>query len=231
MASKVIFDIETVGLEWDTLEQDTQDYLLKYADTEKKVAETKTRLGLWAPLSRVVVIGLLNPITNRAMILSEGSPDETPADGQRGEVFVSHFQGDEVTILTKFWELISSYNHYITYNGKGFDGPFLMLRSLIRNITPSRHLDTRRYSITPHCDLMEILTFFGATRKFTLQFWCKTLGIADPKAAFGDGSQVQAAYREGRMEDIIDYNIADLVATANLYRMVEERLLRFWEKR
>jgi hypothetical protein len=165
------------------------------------------------------------------MILSEGPSQETPADGHGGEILVSHFRGDEEAILTRFWELIPSYNHFITFNGKGFDCPFLMLRSLILGITPTRNLDTRRYSIHPHCDLLEVLTFFGATRKFTLQFWCQTLGIEDPKAKFGDGSCVQAAYQDGRIEDLIDYNLADLLATARLYQVVNERLLSIWDKR
>ncbi|KPL18121.1 MAG: hypothetical protein AMJ92_09560 [candidate division Zixibacteria bacterium SM23_81] len=231
MPSKVILDIETVGADWSAIPQDTQEYLLKRAETEKDVEKTKSSLGLWAPLSKVVVIGLLNPVTNRAMILSQGTSDETPAKGQRGEIFVSHFRGDETAILTKFWELIPSYNHYITFNGKGFDCPFLMLRTLIQGVKPTRNLDTRRYSIYPHCDLLEVLTFFGATRKFTLQFWCQTLGIEDPKAKFGDGSQVQEAYRKGKIDDIIDYNLADLLATARLYQEVNERLLNIWDKR
>ena len=231
MSGKVILDIETVGVDWDALEKDTQNYLLKYADTEQKAEDAKRRLGLWAPLSKVVIIGLLNPVTNRAMILSEGSSEEAPPDGQRGEVYVSHFRGDEAAILAKFWELIPRHTKFITFNGKGFDCPFLMLRSLIQGITPSRNLDTRRFSISPHCDLLEVLTFFGATRKFTLQFWCRTLGIADPKAQFGDGSQVQETYKAGRMDELIDYNLADLVATAELYRQVEERLLSVWNKK
>lgn len=231
MPSKVILDIETVGVNWDALPQETQQYLLKYAETEKEVERTKSHLSLWALTSKVVVIGLLNPDTNKAMMLSQGPPEQTPADGHHGETFVSHFRGDEEAILTKFWELIPSYNHYITFNGKGFDCPFVMLRSLILGITPTRNLDTRRYSIYPHCDLLEVLTFFGATRKFTLQFWCQTLGIEDPKATFGDGSQVQAAYHDGRIEDLIDYNLADLLATARLYRVVNQRLLSIWDKR
>jgi len=200
MSGKVILDIETVGVDWNALEKDTQDYLLKYADTVEKAEDATRRLGLWAPLSKVVIIRLLNP-------------------------------ANEAAILAKFWELIPHYTKFITFNGKGFDCPFLMLRSLIQGITPSRNLDTRRFSISPHCDLLEVLTFFGATRKFTLQFWCQTLGIADPKAQFGDGSQVQETYKAGRMDELIDYNLADLVATAELYRQVEERLLSVWNKK
>jgi len=231
LPTKVIFDIETVGLNWDSLSEDTRAYLLKYAETEQEVEKTKSHLPLWAPTSKAVVIGLLNPATHRAMILSEGPPQQTPADGQRGEIFVSHFRGDEAAILRKFWQLIPNYNHYITFNGKGFDCPFIMLRSLILGITPTRSLDTRRYSIYPHCDLLEVLTFFGASRKFTLQFWCQTLGIEDPKAKFGDGSRVQEAYQDGRIGDLIDYNLADLLATARLYQLVNEHLLSIWDKK
>lgn len=231
MPSKVVLDIETIGLDWDTLPPGARGYLLQRAETEEEVEKTKNSLPLWAPTAKVVVIGLLNPLTNKAMILSEGSPEETPADGRHGQFLVSHFRGDEGAILAKFWELIPSYNHYITFNGKGFDCPFLMLRSLILGINPTRNLDTRRYSIYPHCDLLEVLSAFGAVRKFTLRFWCQTLGIEDPKAQFGEGSQVQKAYQEGRMEEIIDYNLADLVATARLYQVVNERLLNIWDKR
>lgn len=231
MPSKVILDIETAGVDWNALSQQTQAYLLKYAETEKETQEAKNSLSLWAPTSKVVVVGLLNPITNRAMILSEGSPDETPTEGRRDQILISHFRGDEAAILNKFWELIPNYDQYITFNGRRFDCPFLMQRSLILGLTPSRNLDSRRYTITPHCDLLEVLTFFGATRRFTLQFWCQTLGIEDPKATFGDGARVQEAYQEGRVADIIDYNLADLVATARLYRLVDKHLLSIWNRR
>ncbi len=106
MFSKIILDIETAGIDWDTLPEDTQNYLLKRAESEKDVQKTKSIIGLWAPLSKVVVIGLLNPVSNKAMILSQGSPDETPPESRQGEIFVSHFRGDEAAILTRFWELI-----------------------------------------------------------------------------------------------------------------------------
>jgi len=231
MASTVVLDIETVGFPWEGFPPETQEYLLKHADSTSEEERTKSNLSLWAPTAKLVVIGLLNPDTKRAMILSEGSQSQEPLETQHGKFLVSHFYGDESALLNKFWELIPSYEHYITFNGKGFDCPFIMLRSLIQGIAPTRHLDTRRYTIKPHLDLLEVLSFFGATRKFTLQFWCQTLGIGDPKAQFGDGSHVQEAYHQGRMEEIIAYNLADLEATVHLYEAVNARLLSTWEKR
>ncbi len=231
MIGKVILDIETVGVDWEGLPQDTQDYLLKYSETEKDEEKTKDRLAFWAPTAKTIVIGLLNPDTNRAVILAEGPPEKRSQEDRFGDVTFSVFFGDEKTMVTKFWELIAKYNQYITFNGRRFDCPFLMHRSLILGLTPSRNLDTPRYNTVPHLDLMDVLTFFGAARKFTLQFWCQALGIEDPKAKFGDGSQVPKAYQDGRMKDIIEYNLADLVATAQLYRRVQEHLLSIWNKK
>jgi DNA polymerase elongation subunit (family B) len=234
--NKVILDIETVGVKWNSLPVSTQDYLLKYQETEREKERIRNSLSFWAPTAKVIVLGLLNPETRRAMILAESSP-EAPMQGKDiqgerfGDVYYSTFRGDETTLLKKFWEMIPRYPQYITFNGRRFDCPFLMQRSLILGLTPSRNLDTPRYQLRPHLDLLEVLTFFGATRKFTLQFWCQTLGIEDPKADFGDGSQVQKAYQEDRMEDIIAYNLSDLVATARLYQAVSDRILSIWDSR
>jgi DNA polymerase elongation subunit (family B) len=231
VTSKVILDIETVGADWNSLPQSTQEYLLKYQETEKEEERTRGSLAFWAPTAKIIVIGLFNPDTKKAMILAEGPAGTLSEDDRFGDIISSTFYGDEADLLTKFWNLIPRYSQYITYNGRRFDCPFLMHRSLILGLIPSRNLDTPRYQLSPHLDLLDVLTFFGASRKFTLQFWCQTLGIEDPKAEFGGGSQVQTAYQEGRMNDIIRYNLADLVATARLYQTVDNHLLSIWNKR
>ena len=38
--SKIVFDIETIGIDFDSLEQDDQNYILKYAEDEKQAQET-----------------------------------------------------------------------------------------------------------------------------------------------------------------------------------------------
>ena len=38
--SKVVFDIETIGIDFDELNDDAQKYILKNADDEKKAEET-----------------------------------------------------------------------------------------------------------------------------------------------------------------------------------------------
>ena len=42
------------------------------------------------------------------------------------------------------------------------------------------------------------------------------LGIASPKDGM-DGSQIQQAYDDGKLDDIVHYCMADVVATKNLF--------------
>jgi len=69
------------------------------------------------------------------------------------------------------------------------------------------------------------LTLFGTTRPFILSFWCQTLGISDPKGDGIDGSLIGDLYRHGKHLEITRYCLKDVVATAELFRLVEERYL------
>ena len=113
----------------------------------------------------------------------------------------------------------------ITYNGRGYDGPMLMVRSAQLGVTPSRTLVPNRYAIEDHCDLMDTFSFFGASRdRYSLDYWCRRFDVESPKGSI-DGSQVARAYRDGRIEDIGEYCLRDVRATAELYRKVRGTLL------
>ena len=69
----------------------------------------------------------------------------------------------------------------ITFNGRGFDCPFILIRSAVHKIKPTKDLMPNRYNGV-HIDLLDQLTFYGASRrKFSLDMWCKTFGIKAPK--------------------------------------------------
>jgi 3'-5' exonuclease len=64
---------------------------------------------------------------------------------------------------------------------------------------------------------MEVLSFWNARHgEGNLDFWCRQFGITSPKTGL-DGSAVESAYKEGRLEDIARYCIEDTRATAQLY--------------
>jgi len=68
-------------------------------------------------------------------------------------------------MLENFWNGAKSYQEFISFNGRGFDVPFLMIRSAIHKIIPSKDLMHGRYlyqqlSNAKHIDLFDQLTFY-----------------------------------------------------------------------
>ena len=82
-----------------------------------------------------------------------------------------------------------------------------------------------RYDLSAHCDLMEVFTFQGTLReRFNLDYWCRRFDVESPKGSI-DGSQVARAYRQGKIEDIGEYCLRDVRATAQLYERVKDTLI------
>ncbi len=85
-------------------------------------------------------------------------------------------------------------------------------------LKPSRNLLPSRYSQV-HIDLLDQFTFYGAARKFSLDFYCKTFGIKSPKSEGITGLDLGELYRAGKYREIAEYCLGDLKATAELYRI------------
>ena len=137
----------------------------------------------------------------------------------------------EITRL--FWEGWRKYQRprLITFNGRGFDVPFLYLRSAVLNVPISRKdWLGYRYQIEPHCDLAEQFSFYGvsgregAARKFNLDFYCKAFGIESPKSHGVSGMDVNDLMAQGRYHEIAEYCLRDVHATVALYKIWLERL-------
>lgn len=222
MAS-VVFDIETVGVPWDSLDDAQRTYLQKNASTEEEKQKVPELLSLWPFTGRVVVLAMVNPDSGRGRVWyekSDGRTEETSADG------LFTFVGDsEPVFLAEFWSAIARFDRFVTFNGRGFDGPFLMLRSAALGIPVSKNLVGYRYALRPHTDLLEVITFFGASRKWNLDFACKAFGVESPKEQGMDGYSVGPYYRSGRLREIALYCRRDVEATARLFLKLEKTLL------
>ena len=164
---------------------------------------------------------MLNPETNRSKILFQA---DEKLDYHSEDESV-HFQsGSEKEILEDFWMNIGRYSQFVTFNGRAFDCPFLMLRSAILQVQPTRNLMPYRYDASIHCDLLEQFTFYGALRKFNLDFYCKSFGIESPKEHGATGLDMKQLTDEKRFREIAEYNLRDLQATAELFRRWENFL-------
>ncbi|MBL8861613.1 MAG: ribonuclease H-like domain-containing protein [Planctomycetes bacterium] len=221
------FDIEVAGYLWEEVDESTRGYLLNRAKSEKDREAVAERTALYPGLGRVIVIGLWNVHEDRGLALVEGEAHEMREwDKVPGSKI---FRGDEQSLLAKFWETVGPRSgrlpRLVSFNGRGYDGPNLTIRSAQHGVRPSRQLVGPRYTIADHCDLQEVLTFQGATRDlYNLEYWCRRFDVESPKGSI-DGSQVGRVYREGRIDEIGEYCLRDVRATAQIYRRLEDTIL------
>jgi len=221
------YDIEVAGYLWDEVDESTRGYLLNRAKSDKDREAVPERTALYPGLGRIIVIGLWNVHEDRGLALVEGEPHEMRDwDKVPGSKI---FRGDETALLTKFWETVAPRNgrlpRLVSFNGRGYDGPNLAIRSAQHGVRPSRQLVGPRYTIADHCDLQEVFTFQGATRDlYSLEYWCRRFDVESPKGSI-DGSQVGRVYREGRIDEIGEYCLRDVRATAQIYRHLEGTIL------
>ncbi len=219
--SRVVFDIETLGFPIESFDEVQQEYLLKFADTEEKRETEIQKLNLYPLTARIIAIGMLNPETNAGKVFYQADVSEQFSSDDGKVEFVS---GDEQQVLKLFWESVQHYDQFITFNGRSFDCPFLMLRSAITGVKPTRNLLPYRYDAAIHCDLLEQLTFYGAFRKFNLDFYCKAFGIKSPKSEGITGLSLGPLFLEGKFREIAKYCLGDIQATAELFRRWEKFL-------
>ena len=160
---KLVIDIETVGFPWEEHDSYVREYLIKGL-TEGDAEEAKRAGGLSPFRGKIVAIGVINIDDNRSCALYEvpGQTDlRTEKSGAR-----TWISGTEKQILEKFWEFFDSDSRFISFNGRQFDGPFLMVRSARSPDTVAR----LRMSSAP---MRTARTFGGVTRCRSRVAWKK----------------------------------------------------------
>ncbi|MCL6098681.1 MAG: ribonuclease H-like domain-containing protein [Bacteroidetes bacterium] len=224
----LVFDIETVGVELDSLADSQKEFLLRHAEQEKDqqrkdelVEEQKRYLSLYPFTAKIVAIGLLNTEKEKSMVLYEGGTnDEWIAE----EKITKYKPLTEHEMLRYFWKYVDEAEKVISFNGRNFDIPFIMMRSVINKIKPSKNLMRNRFDTNLHLDLLELFTFYGITKKFNLDFYCYAFGIDSPKSKGITGMEVKELYKAGRIKDIAIYCGEDVKATYELYKIWNQYL-------
>lgn len=236
--AKLVFDIETSALSPEAFDEGQQEYLFREAEKlpdpdarAAKRAEIQQLWNLWPLTARVVCIGMLNAESQRGQVLFLGEDfEDAGAEAAPGPVTYVPCM-DEADLLAAFWDVARRYDGIVTFNGRGFDVPFLYLRSALLNVAISRKdWLGYRYACEPHCDLAEQLSFYGvsgrdgAARRFNLDFYCKAFGIESPKSHGVTGLDVNRLLAEGRQREVAQYCLRDVQATVALYQLWKERL-------
>lgn len=207
----LVIDIETCA----TREERIIAAALAGKDEEKR-AEIMERLALSPTTGMVACVAVLNPETDGFRIFSpRGVFAEPFVDKPIGEMAMG-----ESGMLLRFWATVAGVERIVTWNGRGFDIPFLLARSLALGVKISRDdLMGNRYRTTPHCDLYEQITGYGSLRTHSLSLGvvCAAMGIESPKSEI-TGADVDRMYHAGEHQRIAEYCLGDVRATAELYK-------------
>ena len=224
---KIVFDIETCAFPFESLSESQQEYLLRYAEREsdEKVKELKVDdairyTSLYPFTAKLITIGIYDVEKEKSYIYYENDQNEEWVS--ENDV---HYKGlSEIEMLNSFWRIIEVTDQVITFNGRNFDAPFLMIRSALNKIKPSKNLVSKRFDSSFHIDLLEQFTYYGLTRKFNLDFYCQAFGVESPKSKGISGMEVKTLYEAGRIKDIAVYCADDIYATYQLYKIWDEFL-------
>jgi len=225
MAS-LIFGVETVGEKWESLDAYTQSELSRFAlkapaskaEEQMLLSELKSSLSLSPLTGSVIAIGLYDSDRKQGAVYYSG-------EGNVGDVPYGKYilkERTEKEMLEDFWEGATSYDTFVSFNGRRFDVPFLIHRSVIHGIHPSCDLMEGRYlhqqKNVRHIDLLDQLSFYGAmTRKGSLHLYCRAYGIKSPKTQSLNGGEIASLFTQKKFKTIAQYAADDITATAALY--------------
>lgn len=224
----LIFDIETVSDVFEEYPAGIKNYLLQYADSDEKKQDVIDQMPFNPLTARIVSIGMMDHYDKNGCVLV--NCDETTTL-QKNHPEFNYIIGDEKKIIKSFWDTIvaKGYNLFVTFNGREFDCPFIMLRSSFLKIKPGYNLmDGSDFNFKNyHVDLLKEFTFFthsgrGARRKFSLDFYCQKFGITSPKKDGVSGEMVGKLVSENRFQELADYCLNDVIA--------ENELFKYWNE-
>lgn len=106
----------------------------------------------------------------------------------------------------------------VTWNGRAFDLPVVVLRCLHHGIPLGWYYGRRdvryRYTDEGHLDLGDALAERGAVKQTSLDIAARLIGL--PGKMGVDGSQVEGLFRAGRLDAIKHYCLTDVAQTACL---------------
>jgi predicted PolB exonuclease-like 3'-5' exonuclease len=148
---------------------------------------------------------------------------------------VSSIEGDnEYEILKSFISFIDNHNpRLISFNGRGFDLPLIMIRAMRYNLSCPAYFDKNnqmlnkskwdnyqtRYSDNFHLDLMDNIAEFGAVRGLNLDTICSMVNLPGKYDVSGD--MVTDLYFNHEIDKIREYCESDVLNTYWLFLKYE----------
>jgi len=136
------------------------------------------------------------------------------------------YGNDEKEILTKFWQFLSEnkIDKIVTWNGYGFDIPFINIRSVMNQIKKTKNVNLNKWRMSEvgsnHMDCMQFFSSTGEFQFIALEIACRLMGIEVPKDRIR-GEDIEKLFRKGEWDPIINKNKEDLSMLEKLYQKIQ----------
>lgn len=130
----------------------------------------------------------------------------------------------EAELVGEFFRIVGErHPQLVGWNSGGFDLPVLVYRAMVHGIAAPGfyqygepyHGYRKRFDEESHIDLMDVLSFYGASARAKLDEMAQALGI--PGKLGIDGGQVGELYAAGDVATIRSYCETDVLTTAMVY--------------
>lgn len=206
--STLVFDIGTVGNEWNELSDASKTYLTQWTDE----AEARERLGLSPLTGSICMLGVHDVERRQNSIYVVADSEDTNAYRAR----------TEKELLEDFWEGARSYDVFVSFGGRRFDIPFLIHRSLALRVRPTIQFPYTRQlekqAMPYHVDLHDQFSFYGDWRgPLSLHLLCEAYGLESPDEDGVTGKEVGEFFHKEKFADLAAYQNRLLNVTTTLY--------------
>lgn len=221
MSNSILFvDIETAP-EYRTFAEMPEDGKAAFAKKFKSRIECgdymdleeayQGEAALYAEFSKIICIGIGSVVLDKN-------------DSSKIKIFLKGYTGDEKDILTGFLSSLEkgSYQNICAHRGKQFDFPFIARRLQIKGIALPQILAVqyaKPWELNWE-DTAELWQFTDKKHYVSLITLAYVFGIPSPKTTL-DGSQVPAAFYEGRIDDIKKYCLDDVLCLVRIWRKMK----------
>lgn len=220
----LILDIETKASKWAELPGITRSSLTHWIDKgnssdeekAKKILDVKSKLAL-SPFTASIISLAVYDVERKtgAVYFVSDTPDESFEVDD-----FTYKQRSEKEILEDFWEGASSYDTFVTFNGRSFALPFLRHRSGMLQVKPTVDIAASRYvtkqAFPYHVDLLDEFSFHGSmAHRPSLALLCGAYGIDNSSLLAGE--DIHEAFVNEQFRNIAEKNAGDVQAIAQLY--------------
>ncbi|HOJ50653.1 MAG TPA: ribonuclease H-like domain-containing protein [Spirochaetota bacterium] len=217
---EIVIDIETVGKSKD----DFSEY--EYEKIEKTLGEEPEQyFALYPQTGFIVCIACKNIISGKGFVIHINDINYKESD--KNNPFTYYGVPNEREVLSLFWNMIDlmqkdghNLSRLISFNGKRFDVPFILLRSAANSVNITHSLG---YKGGPefHLDLWEEFSFGRKIRAFSIDIIANMLGLNCHRNNDYNGKLVWEWYNNKEYKKIAELCISDVLLTENIYKTLK----------